>query len=54
MKTLEDINWKDSSETIKEQILEIIETVEKEAFMEGYKYAITVLENGIIKKEETN
>ena len=54
MKRLEEINWRDNSEIIKNQILEIIENVEKEAFIEGYKYAITILENGIVKKEKTD
>lgn len=36
----------------KEEFLEAIDQIQQEAFMEGYRYAIKVLKEGMVKKEE--
>ncbi len=51
---LNEIDFMDNSEKMKKQMIKIIEKVQQEAFMEGYKYAITILEDGIVKKEKTD
>lgn len=33
-------------------IMETIDQIQQEAFMEGYRYAIEVLKEGMVKKEE--
>lgn len=41
---------KEYQEEVKEQITAILETVQEEAFLDGYRYAVAVLNDGLIKK----
>ena len=43
---------KDHQENVRELITAIIEIVQEEAFLDGYRYAITVLNAGFIKKNQ--
>lgn len=41
---------KEYQEEVKEEITAILETVQEEAFLDGYRYAVAVLNDGLIKK----
>lgn len=43
---------KEHREKVKELITAIIETAQEEAFLDGYRYAIAVLHDGLIKKNQ--
>ena len=43
---------KDHQENVRELITAIIEIAQEEAFLDGYRYAITVLNAGFIKKNQ--
>lgn len=41
---------KEYQEEVKEEITAILETVQEEAFLDGYRYAVAILNDGLIKK----
>lgn len=41
---------KEYQEEVKEEITDILETVQEEAFLDGYRYAVAILNDGLIKK----
>lgn len=41
---------KEYQDEVREQIIAILETVQEEAFLDGYRYAVAVLNDGLIKK----
>lgn len=41
---------KEYQDEVREQITAILETVQEEAFLDGYRYAVAILNDGLIKK----
>lgn len=47
-------NYDKNLDKFKLIIIELVEEIQSQAFMEGYMYAIKILEDGLIVKEKTN
>lgn len=52
LKEVNEIIGREKGDAFLKKYINAMEQKQKEGFMEGYKYAIRVLEDGLVKKQE--